>query len=388
MFKDWIAPLAAGFVCVLVGYSSSAAIVFQAAQAVGATPAQIGSWMFALGLGMAVLCIGLSLRYRVPIVTAWSTPGAALLATGLSGVPLDQAIGAFVFAAALTILFGVTGWFERAIGRIPQPLAAALLAGVLVRFGLDAFAGLQTRFGLVLAMMLAWLIGKRFWPRYAVIGVLLIGIGTAAATGQIAGELVRLELARPLWITPSFSWPVLLGVGVPLFIVTMASQNIPGVAVLRASGYTQTPISPLITATGVTTLILAPFGGFMLNLAAITAAICMGPQAHEDPAKRWRASVAAGVFYLVMAVFGATVALLFAALPRELIVAIAGLALIPTIAAGLSGAMSEERWREPALVTFLLAASGISLGGVGAAFWALVGGVSSAAVLGVWRKSR
>lgn len=388
MFKDWIAPLAAGFVCVLVGYSSSAAIVFQAAQAVGATPAQIGSWMFALGLGMAVLCIGLSLRYRVPIVTAWSTPGAALLATGLSGVPLDQAIGAFVFAAALTILFGVTGWFERAIGRIPQPLAAALLAGVLVRFGLDAFAGLQTRFGLVLAMMLAWLIGKRFWPRYAVIGVLLIGIGTAAATGQIAGELVRLELARPLWITPSFSWPVLLGVGVPLFIVTMASQNIPGVAVLRASGYTQTPISPLITATGVTTLLLAPFGGFMLNLAAITAAICMGPQAHEDPAKRWRASVAAGVFYLVMAVFGATVALLFAALPRELIVAIAGLALIPTIAAGLSGAMSEERWREPALVTFLLAASGISLGGVGAAFWALVGGVSSAAVLGVWRKSR
>jgi benzoate membrane transport protein len=386
MLKDWIAPIAAGFICVLVGYSSSAAIVFQATQALGATPAQTGSWMLALGLGMAALCAGLSIAYRVPVVTAWSTPGAALLATSLSGVPIEQAIGAFVFSAALTILFGVTGWFERAISRIPQPLASALLAGVLVRFGLEAFAGLKTRFGLVLAMMLVWLLGKRLWPRYAVIGVLLVGVCAAAATGLIAPGAIRLELARPQWTTPQFSIPVLLGVGVPLFVVTMASQNVPGVAVLRAAGYTSTPISPLISWTGITTLLLAPFGGFTFNLAAITAAICIGPQAHEDPSKRWRASVAAGFFYLVLAIFGATVALLFAALPRELIAAIAGLALIPTIAAGLAGATAEAHWREPALVTFLLTASGVSFAGVGAAFWALLAGLATALALGVWRK--
>jgi benzoate membrane transport protein len=384
--REWLPPVVAGFITVLVGFTSSAAIVFQAAQAAGANTEQIGSWMLALGIGMGLTCIGLSLTYRVPVVTAWSTPGAALLVTGLSGVPMDQAIGAFVFCAALIVIAGATGWFERIIDRIPQSLAAALLAGVLVRFGIDAFVALKTQFWIVMAMCVAYLIGKRCWPRYAVVGVLAIGIAIAAALGAIDASKVRLEFATPVFTMPAFSPAVLLGVGLPLFIVTMASQNVPGIAVLRGSGYGTTPISPLITWTGVASLVLAPFGGYALNLAAITAALCMGPQAHEDPARRWRASVAAGVFYLIVAAFGASVALLFAALPHELIVAVAGLALIPTIANGLAAATADARWREPALVAFLVTASGVTLASVGSAFWGLVAGVLSAGASGAWRK--
>ncbi|MGE0799334.1 MAG: benzoate/H(+) symporter BenE family transporter [Lautropia sp.] len=380
----WLPPLAAGFIAVLVGFSSSVAIVFQAAAAAGATPAQVGSWILALGVGMSATCIGLSLRYRMPIVTAWSTPGAALLATSLVGVPMAEAIGAFVFCGALVALAGVTGWFERIIDRIPVPLASALLAGVLARFGIDAFAAVAVQPDLMLTMFATYLVGRRWFARYAVIAVLLAGIALAAALGLIRTEAITLTFAVPQWVTPAFSVPVLIGVGLPLFIVTMASQNVPGVAVLKASGYAP-PISPLITWTGVATLLLAPFGGFAFNLAAITAALCTGPTAHPDPSRRYLAAVVAGVCYLIVGLLGASVALLFAALPRELVVVIAGLALLGTIANGLAGATVNERWREPALVTFLVTLSGVTVGGIGAAFWGLVAGVVAAIVLGVFR---
>ncbi|MFO1349819.1 MAG: benzoate/H(+) symporter BenE family transporter [Gammaproteobacteria bacterium] len=375
-----LASIVAGFVTVLVGFTSSAAIVFQAAAAAGATPAQISSWMGALGLGMGLTCIGLSLRYRAPVVTAWSTPGAALLATSLAGVPMAEAIGAFLFAGVLITLCGITGWFERAMDRIPLPIASAMLAGVLARFGMDVFVAMKTQFLLVFAMFIAYLLCKRLWPRYAIILVLALGVGLASLQGLLRFADLKLALAAPIFTLPAFSWSTLIGVGIPLFAVTMASQNVPGVAVMRASGYA-TPVSPLITWTGITTLLLAPFGGFAFNLAAITAAICMGREAHEDPAKRYYAAVAAGVLYLIIGAFGATVGALFAAFPKELVLAIAGLALLGTIANGLKVAMADDRQREPALITFLVTASGVSLFGIGAAFWGLVAGALALALL-------
>lgn len=369
----------AGFVAVLVGFTSSVVIVFQAADALGATPGQAASWIWALGLGMGLTSLGLSLRYRQPVLTAWSTPGAALLVTAGVGVPMAEAVGAFMASAVLITLAGATGWFERVMSRIPQALAAALLAGVLARFATDAFLTLDGDFGLVFPMLLAYLAGRRWWPRYAVPGVLGLGGAIAAAGGQLALGAVEWAWATPVWTTPAFSVAALIGVALPLFVVTMASQNLPGVAAQRGAGY-DTPVSPVITTTGLATLVLAPFGGFALNLAAITAAICMGREAHADPARRYMAAAAAGVFYIVLGLLGGAVVGLIAAFPKALVLAVAGFALLGTIGAGLAMAVKDERSREPALITFLVTASGLVLWGVGSAFWGLVAGVIALAV--------
>lgn len=374
LFRDLSLPaIAAGFVTVLVGFASSAVIVFEAARHLGADQAEIASWMWALGIGMGVTCIGLSLRYRVPVVTAWSTPGAAMLIGTAAGVPLREAIGAFVVAAVLGAVAGFTGLFERAIRRIPLSLASGMLAGVLLRFGLDLFVAMQSQAAMALSMLATYLIGRRWFARYAVIATLLVGIAMAAGGGLMHWNTVRLELARPVLMVPGLSWAALFGLAIPLFVVTMASQNVPGVAVMRASGYT-VPISPTIGWIGVVNTVLAPFGGYALNLAAITAAICMGREAHEDPARRYPAAVAAGVFYIVIGLFGATVAAVFAAFPRELVMAIAGIALLGTIGNSLAAALREEPEREAALITFLVTASGLTLGGIGASFWGLLAG--------------
>ncbi len=378
-----VSALIAGFVTVLVGFTSSAVIVFQAANTLGATRAEIASWMWALGLGMGLTCIVLSLRYKVPVVTAWSTPGAAMLITSASGVAMPDAIGAFLLCGLLIAVAGFSGWFERAMSRIPVSLASAMLAGVLLRFGLDVFVAMKTQFGLAFAMFIAYLLARRWQPRYAVILALALGIAIAAAQGLLHLGEVRLELAVPVFITPHWSTPAMIGVALPLFIVTMASQNVPGVAVIRASGYHHVPVSPLIGWTGAATVVLAPFGAYALNLAAITAAICMGREAHEDPARRYVASVAAGGFYLLIGLFGATVGAVFAAFPKELVLAIAGLALLGTIGNGLAAALANERERESALVTFLVTASGVSLLGIGSAFWGLVAGVLALLILRV-----
>lgn len=369
-----LSAIATGAVTVLVGFASSAVIVFQAAQSMGATPEQTSSWMWALGLGMGFTCIGLSLRYRMPVVTAWSTPGAAMLIGSVAGLPLSDAVGAFLLSALLIAVAGFSGVFERMLSRIPIALASGMLGGVLLRFGLEAFAAMGTRQGMVLAMFAVYLLSRRSAPRYAVILTLLVGIAFAAAAGSLQLRGLSLEFARPVFTAPTFSVAALVGIALPLFIVTMASQNVPGVAVIRASGYA-IPISPVVGWTGVANLLLAPFGAFALNLAAITAAICMGREAHEDPARRYVAAIAAGGFYLVTGLFGATVAALFAAFPKELIAAIAGIALLGTIGNSLAAALREESHREPAVVTFLVTASGISLAGIGSAFWGVVFGV-------------
>jgi benzoate membrane transport protein len=374
MLKDFsLSSITAGFITVLVGYTSSVALVFQAAHAFNATPSQTASWLWALGIGMGVTCIGLSLRYKMPVVTAWSTPGAAVLAT-TTGVNMNEAVGAFIVCAVLIILAGATGWFERVMKRIPAAIAAALLAGVLARFAMDAFLSFKSQFGMVLAMFIVYLIGKRLFSRYAIVAVLLVGVAWAAAQGLLQTQNLAWTVAIPEWTTPTFTLSALIGVALPLFVVTMASQNMAGVSVIRASGY-DVPISPAITATGAATLVLAPFGAYALNLAAITAAICMGPEAHADKSKRYTASVAAGMFYIALGIFGAAVAGLLAAFPKELVLAVAGFALLGTIGGGLATAMKVDGTREAALVTFLVTLSGLTLWGVGSAFWGVVAGV-------------
>lgn len=375
-----LSAIVAGFVAVLVGYTSSAVLVFQAAAALGAGPAEIGSWMGALGLGMGLSSIALSLRYRAPVLTAWSTPGAAMLISAAAGVPMNDAIGAFLVCALLITVAGFSGLFERLMGRIPISLAAGMLAGVLLRFGLDVFVAMKAQFVLVFVIFCIYLAGRRLWPRYAVVGALAVGVGIAGMQGLLHLDALRLSLAEPVFTAPAWSLNALFGIALPLFVVTMASQNVPGVAVIRASGY-KVPISPVIGWTGIATLVLAPFGGFAFNLAAITAAICMGREAHHDPDKRYVAAVAAGCFYLVMGVFGATVGALFSAFPRELVLAVAGLALLGTIGGGLATALRDEHEREPALITFLVTASGVSLLGVGSAFWGIVAGTLALLVL-------
>ncbi|WNF45252.1 benzoate/H(+) symporter BenE family transporter [Pseudomonas sp. SG20056] len=374
----------AGFIAMLTGYTSSLVLMFQAGQAAGLTNGQISSWIWALSIGMAICCIGLSLRYRAPIMIAWSTPGAALLITSLPGVPYSEAIGAYIFASGLIVLIGLTGTFDRLMRRIPGSIAAALLAGVLFKIGLEICVAAEQQPLLVVAMLVAYLLGKRLLPRYAVLAALIVGSVLAAVFGLLNFEHFELQLAVPEWTTPSFSLAAVISIGIPLFIVAMASQNLPGMAVLRANGY-DVPASPLLSTTGLTSILLAPFGSHGIHMAAISAAICAGPEAHEDPKKRYTAAIWCGVFYGIAGVFGATLAALFAALPKALILSIAALALFASIIGGLTQAMSEPKEREAALITFLVTASGMTLFSVGSAFWGIVAGLLTLAILN-WGK--
>ncbi|HED3136180.1 benzoate/H(+) symporter BenE family transporter [Citrobacter farmeri] len=365
--------LLSGFVAVLVGYASSAAIIWQAAVAAGASTTQIAGWMTALGIAMGVSTLLLTLWYRAPVLTAWSTPGAALLVTGLQGLTLPEAIGVFIIANALIVLCGVTGLFARLMQVIPHSLAAAMLAGILLRFGLEAFAHLGDQFLLCGGMLLAWLILKRVAARYAVIAALVVGAIIALLEGDIVTSSLAMAPVLPTFIAPQFSLAHSLGIAVPLFLVTMASQNAPGVATMKAAGY-DVPVSPLIVVTGLLALLFSPFGVYSICIAAITAAICQSPDAHPDAAKRWLSAAAAGIFYLLAGVFGSSITGMMAALPTSGIQMLAGLALMGTISGSLYQALNHESERDAAVVTFLVTASGLTLWGVGSAFWGLIAG--------------
>jgi benzoate membrane transport protein len=378
--------LLAGFIAVLVGYASSAAIIWQAAAAAGADAGQIAGWMTALGLGMGVSTLALTLWRKVPILTAWSTPGAALLVSGLQGVTMEQAVGVFVFANALIVLCGVTGLFARLMKIVPHSLAAAMLAGILLRFGLQAFSSLQGNLLLCGGMLGAWLICKALLPRFAVVAALLVGGAIAWASGEVSAEHLSLSFAAPTFIAPQFTPSLLLSVGLPFFLVTMASQNAPGFATLQASGY-PVPVSPLIVATGGLALLLSPFGVYSICIAAITAAICQSPDAHPDPQRRWLAAAAAGGFYLLAGVFGGSITALMSALPVAWIQMLAGLALLGTLGGSLFQALNHESERDAAVVTFLVTASGVTLAGIGSAFWGLLLGGVSFALLSALRRA-
>jgi benzoate membrane transport protein len=379
-----LSAFVAGFVAMMTGYTSSLVLMFQAGRAAHLTDAQISSWIWALSIGMAVCTIGLSLRYRAPVVIAWSTPGAALLVTSLPNVAYPEAIGAFVVCAVLLTVVGLSGLFDTLMRRIPAGIASALLAGILFEIGIEIFRAAQFQTALVLAMFFTWLVAKRLAPRYAIPATLVAGITVAGALGLLDFSRFHVALAHPVFTMPSFSLAATVSIGIPLFVVAMASQNVPGVAVLRADGYSP-PSAPLIATTGLASLVLAPFGSHGVNLAAITAAICTGHEAHEDRSRRYMAAVWCGICYLLAGVFGATIAALFAAFPKALVVSVAALALFGSIMSGLANAMHDARQREAALVTFMVTASGLTLLSIGPAFWGLVAGVVTQIVLNARR---
>lgn len=375
-FKDLsLSACVAGLVSVLVGFTSSVAIVYQAAQAFGASVQQSSSWIWALCLGTGLCSLAPSLLLRKPVMIAWSTPGAVVLATAnpAGDFSLADATGAFMVSALLIALAGVTRGFERLMNRIPGAIAAALLAGVLTRFGLQAFTAAQTALPLVLLMLLAYLLARRLAPRYAVLVTLAAALGYVTLRGQMQWSAPHWALTMPVFTAPQFSLTATVSLAIPLFVVTMVSQNLPGVAVMRATGYAL-PVSRLITLTGLATLVLAPFGAFALNFGAITAALCMGPEAHADPRRRYTATVLFGAVYVAIGLFGTVVIAALSAFPRELVAAIAGLALLGTIGSALDAALREEPHREAALITFLVTLSGLVIAGVGSAFWGVLCG--------------
>ena len=316
----------------------------------------------------------------MPILTGWSTAGGALLITCLSGVSMPEAIGAFMFAALLTALFGVTGFLEKIIKHIPSSLTSAMLAGILIHFGMNVFVAMEHQFALVGSMILTYLMGKRLAPRYTMLLVLAVGIGVAKTQGLFHNEIIPLTLASPVFTWPTFSASSLISVGIPLFVVTMTSQNIPGIAILNSSGY-KPPISFVIGWTGFINFIMAPMGCYSICLAALTATICASKEADHDPENRYRSTVFAGICWLFIGLFGATVVSLFSVFPKELIAAIAGLALIGTIGQSINTSLVHNTEREPALMTLLVSASGVSFFGIGAAFWGLTAGIVAAIIL-------
>lgn len=378
LLRDFSAStVTAGFIASMVGLTSGITLVFEAAKALGATDAQTTSWVWALCIGMAVLTIVPSLWLRVPVMIAFSAPGAAILATVAPGdFTLSEAVGAFIIGGALVAVAGFSGIFERLMNRIPVALVTALLGGVLARFVVSGFADAATAPGTIVATTLTYMVMRRLAPRYAVIGVLVVGVLVAVGSGSLRTDELQVSLAQPIAVAPTFSLSALVGIAIPMFIVTMAGQNLPGVAALRATNF-EAPISTIVGSTGVGTMLLAPFGGYMFNLSAVSAAICMEPAAHEDPTRRYTASISNGLFYLVAGLFGTSITGALRAFPIELVHIVASLALLPTIGNALANAVREERHREAAMFTFVVTLSGVSVAKIGSPFWgALAGAVA------------
>ncbi len=371
----------AGMVAVLVGYTSSVALVFSAVHALGGGNRQVASTLLGLCVAKATVMLVLSLRWRVPVMVAWSTPGAAVIATAAAsgGVTLPQAVGAYIACALAILVVGVTGWFGVMIAKIPGALAAALLAGVLTRFAMDGFSGARTEPAIVLSMFAMFVLTRQLLPRYAVVLTTLLGIAVAVGTGHAHVGGLDWRPAAPIFTSPAWSLAAMVSIAVPVFVVTMAGQNLPGVAAIRAAGY-DTDVNRIITWTGLVSIFSAFVGAFAVNLAAITAAICLGPESHHDRDRRYVSSVVCALTYLVIGLFGAAVAGLLTALGQELVRAIAGLALVGTIAGSLRTAVADDSHREAAVITFLVTLSGVTLAQVGSAFWGAFAGLSVLAV--------
>lgn len=368
-----ISSVVVGLIATMVSYAGPLVIVFQAANVAHLSDSHLSSWIWAISIGSGITCILLSIWFKAPIITAWSTPGVVLLVSSWSIYSYTDAIGAFIFSAVLITFLGWTGLFEKIMNRIPYSITTAMLAGILLNFGVEVFTSLKNLPELVFPMILCYLIFKRFSPRYTVVITLFLGLLITYFTGNLKTESIELSLVNPIFTIPTFSLDALIGIGIPLCIVTMASQNAPGIGVLRADGY-NVPISPLVTTTGIFSILLAPFGSHAINLAAITAAICTGKEAHEDKNKRYIAGISCGLFYLIFGMFGAAIASIFQAVPSEFIAAIAGLALFASLSTSLTSAM-EGTQKESGLITFLVTISGISFLGIGAAFWGLIAGI-------------
>lgn len=375
-----LSALVAGFLAVLISYAGPLVIVFKAANLANLSTELISSWIWAISIGSGLSGLWLSWRLKTPVITAWSTPGAALLVVMLPGMSFPEAIGAYVVSALAITIIGATGLFDNLIERIPKGIAAAMLVGILFRFGTEVFTSIKASPWLVLAMLATFLGFRRLKPRYAIAAVMVIGIIIAVAAGQTQLAQVSLQVVNPVWVTPEWSWHAILSLGLPLALVTLTGQYVPGMAVLRTSGY-PVPAKSIVTITGGLSLLLAPFGSHGVNLAAITAAICTGRESHEQADRRYVSGIACGLIYVLIGTFGGALALLFGSLPKELIAALAGLALIGAITTGLVGMAQDTKHLESSVITFLVTASGMSFLGLGAAFWGLVIGGTAYFVL-------
>ena len=372
--KHWPTLLASTVASVVVGFASTILVIMQAADAVGASPAQKASWAAALCFGMAITTFILSWRFKMPIVTAWSTPGAVLIATSAAGISYDVALGAFVTAGVLMVITGLVRPLERAIEKMPSAIAAAMLAGVLLSYVLKVPVAALAQPLLVVPLVIAFFAMRLWKPIYAVPVVVVLGLALAFTSGKMGNACCSFGITEPTFDMPQFSWAAMVGLGLPLYLVTMASQNLPGFAVMRACGY-QPPVSACLLVTGVGSILTAPFGGHAVNMAAITASMVAGPDSHPDPDQRWKVCIPYLVLYSLVGLGAAGFVGVLGALPHESIQAIAGLALFGPLMGGMGSMMKEPKDIDAALVTFLVTASGFSLFSIGAAFWGLMAGL-------------
>jgi len=368
-----ISSTVAGLVAVVIGFSSSVALIYQVVVNLGGDASLASSWLLTLGLSMGVTSIALSFYYRVPILIAWSTPGAALLIANAQSFNVNEAIAGFMFSAILIFLCGITGLFEKVINKIPFQLASAMLAGILVNFGIDVFNQMNQEPILVIVMVLTYLLSKQLAPKFTILFVLLISVVLAWQLKLVSLNEFSWQMSEFRYISPEFNLQAILGVGIPLFIVTMAAQNLPGIAVLKAHHY-KTPVSSILSVTGLVNVLVAPLGGYAINLAAITAAICMTKDVDQDPKKRYWAAVSGGVFYILMAISAGYLMNVFAILPNALIYSLAGIALFTTITSSIQQAIAENEISEAAIITFLVTASNLNLWELSSVLWGLIAG--------------
>ncbi|MCG9492302.1 benzoate/H(+) symporter BenE [Acinetobacter pittii] len=373
--NDWsISATVAGFLAVLISYSGPLIIFFQAAQRAHVSTDMMVSWIWGISIGAAVSGIYLSIKYKTPVITAWSAPGTALLVTLFPNVSLNEAVAAYITSAIVIFLIGVTGYFDKLLKWIPQDVAAGMMAGILFQFGIGLFIASDSMPFIVFSMLIVFLIAKRLMPRYTMIWVLAAGVLLSLMLGKMNPVDVSFSLAIPQWISPEWTWNSTLNLAVPLILVSLTGQFLPGMAIMKLSGY-DTPAKPIITVTSIASLAVACVGGITIVLASITAALCMGKDAHELKEKRYIAGIANGIFYILGGLFAGSIVMLFSLLPKELVAALAGLALLGAIATNISVAMKNDSQRDAALITFLATASGMHFLGLSSVFWGICIGV-------------
>ncbi|HEM7283164.1 TPA: benzoate/H(+) symporter BenE [Acinetobacter nosocomialis] len=373
--NDWsISATVAGFLAVLISYSGPLIIFFQAAQRAHVSTDMMVSWIWGISIGAAVSGIYLSIKYKTPVITAWSAPGTALLVTLFPNISLNEAVAAYITSAIVIFLIGITGYFDKLLKWIPQDVAAGMMAGILFQFGINLFTASDSMPFIVFSMLIVFLIAKRLMPRYTMIWVLAAGVLLSLILGKMNPVDVSFNLAIPQWISPEWTWNSTLNLAVPLILVSLTGQFLPGMAIMKLSGY-DTPAKPIITATSIASLAVACVGGITIVLASITAALCMGKDAHELKEKRYIAGIANGIFYILGGLFAGSIGMLFSLLPKELVAALAGLALLGAIATNISVAMKNDGQRDAALITFLATASGMHFLGLSSVFWGICIGV-------------
>ncbi|HAV5381126.1 benzoate/H(+) symporter BenE [Acinetobacter baumannii] len=373
--NDWsISATVAGFLAVLISYSGPLIIFFQAAQRAHVSTDMMVSWIWGISIGAAVSGIYLSIKYKTPVITAWSAPGTALLVTLFPNISLNEAVAAYITSAIVIFLIGITGYFDKLLKWIPQDVAAGMMAGILFQFGISLFTASDSMPLIVFSMLIVFLVAKRLMPRYTMIWVLAAGVLLSLILGKMNPVDVSFNLAIPQWISPEWTWNSTLNLAVPLILVSLTGQFLPGMAIMKLSGY-DTPAKPIITATSIASLAVACIGGITIVLASITAALCMGKDAHELKEKRYIAGIANGIFYILGGLFAGSIVMLFSLLPKELVAALAGLALLGAIATNISVAMKNDGQRDAALITFLASASGMHFLGLSSVFWGICIGV-------------